>query len=182
MQSTIKKVESVKLTENIASLLRERGATLAVAESCTGGRIVSAFTALAGASEYFLGGVVAYSNYVKIDVLGVGCEVLEHHGAVSCEVAEAMAEGVRRITCADFTIATTGIAGPGGGSAEKPVGTVWMAVASPDGVVSKLFNFNGSREEIMNKAVTEAIEMLRRNYFTRKMPPPACGLRSALGQ
>jgi nicotinamide-nucleotide amidase len=158
--------------EDVVKILKERGATLAVAESCTGGRIASAFTARAGASGYFLGGVVAYSNDVKVDVLGVDREVLERHGAVSREVAGQMVAGALRVLGADYAIATTGIAGPGGGSAEKPVGTVWIAVArlENDGrggagevVETKLFRFDGSREEIMESAVNAAIELLTEN-------------------
>jgi PncC family amidohydrolase len=157
----------------LALSLREREARVAVAESCTGGRIASAFTALAGASDYFLGGVVAYSNDVKADVLGVEREVLEHHGAVSRQVARQMASGALRLFGADFAIATTGIAGPGGGSAEKPVGTVWIAVACrgnddsdgiEEGVETKLLQLDGSREEIMNRAVEEAVKFLHDNF------------------
>lgn len=160
------------MIEDVVKILKERGATLAVAESCTGGRIASAFTARAGASGYFLGGVVAYSNDVKVDVLGVDREVLERHGAVSREVAGQMVAGALRVLGADYAIATTGIAGPGGGSAEKPVGTVWIAVArlENDGrggagevVETKLFRFDGSREEIMESAVNAAIELLTEN-------------------
>jgi len=114
----------------VARLLKERGATVATAESCTGGRIAAALTAAAGSSEYFMGGVVAYSNDVKIAALGVDSETLARHGAVSEEVAKEMAIGALRLTGADYTIATTGVAGPGGGSPAKPVGTVWIAVAS----------------------------------------------------
>ncbi|MDR2891255.1 MAG: nicotinamide-nucleotide amidohydrolase family protein [Alistipes sp.] len=113
----------------VAESLRARGLTLAVAESCTGGRLAAAFTAAAGASEYFVGGVVAYSNDVKAGVLGVSAATLATHGAVSREVAVEMASGVRLLTGADCAIATTGIAGPGGGSPQKPVGTVWIAVS-----------------------------------------------------
>jgi PncC family amidohydrolase len=132
-----------------------------VAESCTGGRLAAAFTESAGASDYFLGGVVAYSNEVKIASLGVYREVLEQQGAVSREVAMQMAAGVQRLTGADYAIATTGVAGPGGGSASKPVGTVWIAVALPDGSTSaRVHRFSGSRVENMAAAVTAAIEML----------------------
>jgi nicotinamide-nucleotide amidase len=146
----------------VAAILKGRGAKVAVVESCTGGRLSAAFTASAGASEYFLGGVVAYDNDLKITVLGVGRQTLEKHGAVSREVAVEMARGARRITGADFAIATTGIAGPGGGTPEKPVGTVWIAVATPEGEVhAQKMQFHGSRPEIMDRAVVSAVEMLR---------------------
>ncbi len=153
-------------TEESIELLRERGATLAVAESCTGGRLAAAFTEAAGASDYFVGGVVAYANEVKTNVLGVPREILERHGAVSREVAEAMASGARRIFGADYAVSTTGIAGPGGGTPEKPVGTVWIAVADTDDVTSQIFNFHGSRTENMESAVAAAIEMLAEKLIT----------------
>lgn len=149
------------MIEQVVRLLKEHGATLAVAESCTGGRIASSFTARAGASEYFPGGVVAYADDVKINVLGVERAVLERHGAVSREVAEQMAAGVKRISGSDFAVSTTGIAGPTGGSAEKPVGTVWIAAATPNGeVVSQRFQFHGSRAENIESATAAAIGML----------------------
>lgn len=140
--------------------MRRRGSTLAVAESCTGGRLAAAFTAGAGASDYFTGGVTAYSNRMKADVLGVDTGVLARHGAVSRQVAEAMAAGVRRIAGADYAISTTGIAGPGGGSPEKPVGTVWIAVADGEAVIARRFLFDGSREEIMRRSVAAAADLL----------------------
>jgi nicotinamide-nucleotide amidase len=111
--------------------LRQRGDTLAVAESCTGGGLGAALAAVPGASDVFLGGVIAYANAVKQDLLGVPADQLQRHGAVSDPVARAMAQGVQRLTGATWTIAVTGVAGPAGGSAEKPVGTVYMAVAGP---------------------------------------------------
>lgn len=147
--------------EVVAGMLKERGATLAVTESCTGGRIASRFTAMAGASEYFLCGVVAYSNDAKTSVLGVDPALIAAHGAVSREVAEAMAEGVRRISGADYAVATTGIAGPGGGTAEKPVGTVWIAVASPERTFSRLMRYGALREQNIERASTSAVNLLR---------------------
>ena len=149
------------MVEDVAVLLRERGETLAVAESCTGGRLAAAFTEAAGASEFFLGGVVAYANEVKVGALGVYREVLERRGAVSRDVALQMAHGVQRLTGASWTLATTGIAGPGGGSSAKPVGTVWIALAAPNGSAStRQFMFGGTRAEIMASTVKAAIEML----------------------
>ncbi len=149
-------VESV-----VARMLCERGATLACAESCTGGALSSRFTAEAGASAYFVGSVVAYSNDVKIDLLGVRPEDIAAHGAVSSVVAEQMAEGVRRLCKADYAIATTGIAGPDGGSLEKPVGTVWIAVATPEEVFSMLYRGGNLRGVNIERAATTAINMLR---------------------
>lgn len=147
--------------EVVAGLLTERGATLAVAESCTGGRIASKFTEMAGASEYFLCGVVAYANESKVNVLGVDAAALEKHGAVSREVAERMASGARRISGSDYAVATTGVAGPTGGTPEKPIGTVWMAVATPDGVFSRKFLYGSLREQNIERASSSAINMLR---------------------
>lgn len=123
--------ETATVQELIHAMLTESGRTLAVAESCTGGTIAARFTAMPGASAYFLCGVVSYSNESKIKVLGVDPGTLERHGAVSEATAREMAEGARRMSGADFAVATTGIAGPTGGTDEKPVGTVWMAVATP---------------------------------------------------
>jgi nicotinamide-nucleotide amidase len=147
----------------VAAILREQALTLAVAESCTGGRLAAAFTAEAGASDYFPGGVVAYSNDVKTNVLGVRHDVLTSFGAGSREVAEQMAEGTLRVFGADFAIATTGIAGPGGGTPEKLVGTVWVAVAGPGGVSARLFHFDGkTRAENMERAVAAAVGLLKK--------------------
>lgn len=140
--------------------LLKRGKTLAVAESCTGGMIASKFTAMAGASAYFRGGVVAYANEAKRDILGVRMEDIECFGAVSEVVALEMAEGVRRITGADYAIATTGIAGPTGGSKHKPVGTVWMAIATPEGSRAIMRNSGTDRGQIISRASAYAIEML----------------------
>jgi nicotinamide-nucleotide amidase len=119
------------LASVVIDRLRQRGETLAVAESCTGGGLGAALAAVPGASDVFLGGVIAYANAVKQDLLGVPADLLASHGAVSDPVARAMAAGVQRLTGATWTIAVTGIAGPAGGSAEKPVGTVYMAVVGP---------------------------------------------------
>lgn len=137
--------------------LRERGMTVATAESCTGGNIAHEITLVAGASDVMMGGVVAYSNEVKMAVLGVQSEMIAEHGAVSIPVAEAMAEGARRALGADVAISTSGIAGPGGGTAEKPVGTVCMAVATPDGVWSTTLHLSGSRARIIERATAEAL-------------------------
>ena len=144
--------------------LRERGETLALAESCTGGGIGAALAAVPGASDVFLGGVIAYANAVKQALLGVPAGLLEAHGAVSDPVALAMAEGARRATGATWAIAVTGIAGPGGGSADKPVGLVHIAIACPTGGSSEGVRFGSSRGRAWIQTLTagEALDRLRR--------------------
>ena len=137
-----------------------KGKTLAVAESCTGGSIASKFTAMAGASTYFLAGVVSYANSAKCNILGVDNEFIQRDGAVSESVARAMAEGARKVSGADYAIATTGIAGPTGGSEQKPVGTVWMAVATPEKTIAVVRNCGTDRSQIISRASAYAIELL----------------------
>lgn len=146
--------------DSFARRFRLLGKTVACAESCTGGNIAHIITSAAGASAYFLGGVVAYANQVKQNVLGVRGEDLASYGAVSAPVALQMAEGVRRITGADYAVSTTGVAGPDGGSAEKPVGTVWIAVAGPNGSRAEKFVFSRTRERNIGRASVKAISML----------------------
>lgn len=153
--------EDDSLESVTGTLLKTRGETLATAESCTGGNIAHRFTAMPGASKYFKGGVVAYSNEVKIALLGVDPESLNRYGAVSQSVAEQMAEGVRRATGATYGISTTGIAGPTGGTPEKPVGTVWMAVATPNGVFSRRMVFGSVRSQNIERASSNCINLLR---------------------
>lgn len=152
--------ENASVQALVHDLLTQRQQTLAVAESCTGGTIASRFTAMAGSSAYFLCGVVAYANEAKCQILGVDSQTIEHYGAVSEQVARQMAEGVRRISGADYAIATTGIAGPTGGSAQKPVGTVWIAVATPTHTVAVMRASGTDRGQIVNRASAYAIEML----------------------
>jgi len=143
-------------------MLKERGETIGVAESCTGGFLASLFTSQPGASEYFYGGIVSYHNSVKINTLGVDKDVIEKFGAVSKECAEQMAAGAKRILGTDYTIATTGIAGPDGGTPDKPVGTVWVAVATPQGVSSTKFSFNSTRRNInIERFASNALNFLR---------------------
>lgn len=144
-----------------ARLLENKGATLSVAESCTGGALSAAFTAIAGASDYFLGGVVSYTNGVKSKALGISAETLEKYGAVNRQTAEEMALGVKKLCASDYAIATTGVAGPSGGTQENPVGTVWIAVATPERVFSKKFVFGKLREQNIERASATAINMLR---------------------
>ena len=149
------------LESTVGNLLRQNGVLCAVAESCTGGLLASRLTAIAGASDYFAGGVVAYSNQMKEQLLGVPPELIVRHGAVSREVVEAMALGICRVSGAAYGLATSGIAGPGGGSEEKPVGTVWIACAGPLGVRSEQCLFGGDRGQIMTRTSTRAINALR---------------------
>ena len=153
--------EGATVQSATADLLTARGETLATAESCTGGAIASSFTAMAGASDYFLGGVVSYSNEAKMQVLGVDPAALAEHGAVSREVAEQMAAGARRVLGSTYAIATTGIAGPGGATPDKPVGTVWMAIATPGGVYARLAHYGQLREQNIQRATAQAVNMLR---------------------
>lgn len=153
--------ETATMQELVHRILTERRQTLATAESCTGGVIASRFTAMPGASAYFLCGVVSYSNEAKIRVLGVDADTIARYGAVSEQVARQMAEGVRRVAGADYAIATTGIAGPTGGSAEKPVGTVWIAVATPAGTVAQCRQCGTDRGQIIDRASAFAIGLLR---------------------
>ena len=153
--------ETATLQELVHNLLTERGQTLATAESCTGGTIAARFTAMPGASAYFRCGVVSYSNEAKIGLLGVDPAALERFGAVSEQVARQMAEGVRRAADSDYAVATTGIAGPTGGSAGKPVGTVWIAVAGPRGTVAVLKQCGTDRGQIIDRASSQAIALLR---------------------
>ncbi len=141
--------------------LRERGQTLAVAESCTGGRVGSRLTAISGASEVFAGAVTAYSDRVKMEVLGVSTALIRDHGAVSEEVAREMARGARRWLDTDASIAVTGVAGPGGGSQEKPVGTVWLAGSAGERECAILRRFPGDRHEVQARSAQAALDLLR---------------------
>lgn len=145
----------------VAKLLLEKGATLSAAESCTGGALSAKFTAMSGASEYFWGGVVSYDNSVKENVLGVSRSNLDTYGAVSEQVARQMAEGVRRVCGTTYGVATTGIAGPSGGTPDKPVGTVWVAVATPTHTIAKVVVHSKIRAVNIERAATAAINMLR---------------------
>lgn len=139
--------------------LTERHLTIATAESCTGGLIGAALTDVPGASAVYLGGVISYANEVKIGLLGVDADTLAQNGAVSSPVAAMMAQGARAATGADVAVSTTGIAGPGGGTPEKPVGTVWVGVATPSGVETHLLSLapTASREAIRAETVERAL-------------------------
>jgi len=150
------------LAEVIGRLLKEKGKTLAVAESCTGGYISEQITAVPGCSEYYKGSVTAYSNEVKQKVLGVSENSLVDFGAVSEQVAKEMALGVQKVLGAGFSVATTGIAGPDGGTEEKPVGTVWIAVAGENKVFASKFVFGNNRERNIIRSGQTALQLLRR--------------------
>jgi nicotinamide-nucleotide amidase len=144
----------------VGERLRKLGATVATAESCTGGAIAASLTSVAGSSDYFTGSVVAYANSVKQNVLGVADVDLEKYGAVSREVVEQMADGALKVLGSDFAIATSGIAGPGGGTAEKPVGTVWIAVAGKDKRMIKSYRFGNMREQNIQRTVNMSLLLL----------------------
>lgn len=146
------------LADALGRLLTERGLTLATAESCTGGLIGEMITENPGSSAYYLGGVVSYANSAKVELLGVDQELLARHGAVSREVAEAMASGARARFGADIAISVTGIAGPGGGTPEKPVGTVWIGIASERGVHAQRHQLGRERQFIRQRAANIALE------------------------
>lgn len=133
---------------------------VAVAESCTGGEVARRITTIAGSSAYFLGGIVSYSNRSKNQLLGVPQAILDNPGAVSEESARAMAEGARRVFGADVAAATTGIAGPSGGTARKPVGLVYIAASGPNGTIVQKHVFPGDRAAIMDAAATAALDLL----------------------
>ena len=148
------------VAEKLVALLKAQGLTCATAESCTGGGVGSAITAVPGSSAVFAGGVISYSNEVKRDVLGVSADILQNVGAVSSETAAQMAAGARRLLKTDLAVSLTGIAGPDGGSEEKPVGLVWFGLATKDGVRTEKCIFRGDRTKVREQAVTHALGML----------------------
>lgn len=145
---------------NLVELYKACGKTCATAESCTGGMIGSMITAVPGSSEVYLGGVVSYANSVKAGILGVAGSTLTEEGAVSSKCASEMALGALRLTNADVAVSVTGIAGPGGGSDDKPVGLVWFAVATAEGVRTEKAIFAGDRGKIRSQAAVHALGML----------------------
>ena len=154
--------EDEQLERIVGTMLRRNKKTLAIAESCTGGNIAHMITSVPGSSKYFLGSVVAYSDYVKKSVLGVRETSLKNHGAVSRQVVEQMARGIIKRYGADYAIATSGIAGPDGGTPGKPVGTTWIAVASDEKTESALFNLGDHRGRNIQKASMTGLNMLRK--------------------
>jgi len=153
--------EDISIPNLVGSLLKSKGLMVATAESCTGGNIAHELTLIPGSSEFFKGSVVAYSNDIKTGVLRVSSTDLENDGAVSRSVVEHMAEGVRKLLRSDVSVATSGIAGPSGGTAEKPVGTVWIAVSSEDKTISRQFKFGSLREQNIIRATQAALLMLK---------------------
>ena len=150
------------LVEDLGALLRDRKETLAVAESCTGGKVDDMITDVPGSSDYFLGGIISYGNQAKIDLLGVSRETLETKGAVSEDVAIQMANGVREKLGSTYGIGITGIAGPKGGSRTKPVGLVYIAVASLNGAICERNVFTGSRTDVKRVAAEHSLQMLHK--------------------
>jgi nicotinamide-nucleotide amidase len=148
------------MAEKLVKVLTEKKMTCATAESCTGGGVGYTITGVSGSSAVFWGGVISYDNSVKHGVLGVPEEVLATKGAVSSECAAAMAEGVRRLLKTDLAVSLTGIAGPGGGSVEKPVGLVWFGVTSAFGTMTEKKIFPGGREDVRAAAVEHALNLL----------------------
>jgi nicotinamide-nucleotide amidase len=148
------------LEATIGRLLRSQGATLSTAESCTGGALAASIVRVAGSSEYFQGGVASYSNTAKMHLLGVPESTLAEHGAVSEAVAVALAEGARKQFGTTYALSTTGVAGPDGGSDTKPVGTVWIAVATPAGCTAQRFVFERDRQRNIERAVVTALHQL----------------------
>ncbi len=148
------------LEKQIGDMLRRKGVTMATAESCTGGEIAHMITSVPGSSAYFKGSVVSYANEVKVNVLGVQAADLEREGAVSETVVLQMAEGVKKLMHTDYAVSTSGVAGPDGGTPEKPVGTVWIGVATPDKTFARKFVFSFTRERNIAKAAVKALELL----------------------
>ena len=154
--------DDISLEESLGELLRDRGLTLASAESCTGGNIARMITSVPGSSSYYSGSVIAYANRIKSEALGVDPLVIDEKGAVSREVVELMAHGVRQLMGTDTSISTSGIAGPDGGSDEKPVGTTWICVQYGEDSFAKIYHFGGTRERIIDQASYTALQLLRR--------------------
>ena len=162
--------ETATIQSVVHDLLTQRHLTLATAESCTGGAIAARFTAMPGASAYFRCGVVSYTVEAKHDLLGVSLDDIDRYGVVSEPVVRAMAEGMRRTAHADYAVATTGVAGPAGGTPECPVGTVWMAVAGPQGTVAVCRQSGSDRGQIIDRASGQAIALLRDEILRQDTP------------
>jgi len=154
--------DEISLEQSLGGLLRERGLTLATAESCTGGNIAGMITSVPGSSNYFTGSVIAYANRIKTELLGVNADLIEEKGAVCREVVEQMAKGVSSHLGTRTAIATSGIAGPDGGTEDKPVGTTWICVSYDDKCYAKKYRFAGNRDRIIIQASNTALQLLRR--------------------
>jgi nicotinamide-nucleotide amidase len=151
---------NAELVKRIGSIMLKAGKTLSAAESCTGGLVGMLLTSVPGSSQWFKGGIIAYSNTVKTDILNVSFSVIEENGAVSKETVLAMAAGVRKLIGTDFSVSISGIAGPGGGTTEKPVGTVWIAVRGEKSVSAETKRFAGKRDVVRRKAADYLLEKL----------------------
>jgi len=162
-------MENENIEKLIGEMLVKEGSTLATAESCTGGNIAHLITSVPGSSRYFVGSVVAYSNDIKERILGVSKEILEKHGAVSEPVVKEMAACIRNLYQSNYVIATSGIAGPEGGSAEKPIGTTWIAVASAKQILAEKYLFGNLRSTNIQKASLTALNMLRKLIQSEKI-------------
>lgn len=158
------------LTDELITLLNEKNMRIATAESCTGGLISQMITSVSGASSVFDCGIVSYSNDIKMRVLGVKLETLEKYGAVSEQTACEMAQGVLKLSGADIAVSVTGIAGPGGGSAEKPVGTVYIGISSSGGTQAKRFLFSGDREAVRKQTADTALTVVLNKLKNIKKP------------
>jgi len=161
--------DSEQLEDVIAKLLLTKGITLSIAESCTGGYISHLITSISGSSAYFKGSIIAYSNEIKENILNISKSNLEAYGAVSKQVVEEMAIHVRELFNTDFSIATSGIAGPTGGSQEKPVGTIWIAIADKNGVISLKYIFGDNRFRNIQRASLTTLNMLQKRVNGKKM-------------
>ena len=161
--------EDDTLEKAVGELLKEKNATLSIAESCTGGYLSQRITSISGSSEYFMGSVVAYSNDIKLEILKIKIKSLVDHGSVSREVVEEMAKGVREHFKTDYAISTSGIAGPGGGTEDKPVGLIWVAVASKEKVISKKYLFGSNRKRNIERSSLAGLNMLRKMLLEEKI-------------
>jgi PncC family amidohydrolase len=161
----------IRIEEKIGRQLRSLKATISVAESCTGGLIAHRITNVSGSSDYFESGIVSYSNEAKADLLSVSLSLISRYGAVSEPVARAMAKGIRGKRQTTLGLAATGVAGPLGGTSEKPVGTVFVALSGPEGAVVRRFQFTGTRTEIKKLTATKALEMVLEYFGSAKRSP-----------
>ena len=159
--------DDLSLEAIIGKQLTDLGKTISIAESCTGGQIAKAITANEGSSKYFKGSVVSYATESKVDILKISEKEIENHSVVSKEVAEAMAKQVRVLFKSDYGISTTGNAGPSKGDSDADVGTVWIAIASDEGVRAEVFNFGNHREKVIMRATNKAFEMLQKEILKK---------------
>ena len=155
--------DTTQNTIEIINILKERNQTITFAESCTGGRIAAEFTAISGASSVLMGSVISYANEIKSEWLGVKEQTLINFGAVSKQTVEEMLTGILKMASADYAIAVSGIAGPSGGTDEKPVGTVYIGIKNKDNIIVQVHRFKGNREAVQEQATNTAIALLKNN-------------------